>query len=306
MACFDHDVTLVTAQRYVTAGEAGADAVIAEDRLLADAFSALGLTTRRVAWSDERHDWSRGRVALIRATWDYFEHLEAFQAWLGRAASATTLVNAPELLRWNLDKRYLLELRRAGLPVPPTRIVPRGAPARLADLLAETGWDEVVVKPAVSASGWETHHVAHAPAFEARFRALARRHDLLVQPYLPAIAEHGELSCVVIAGRFSHAVRKRPAAGGFLVQAEHGGSVEAHAATAEQRRLAERAAVGLPARPVYARVDLVPGPGGAWCVGELELIEPELWLRRHPSAASALASAVAAALPGGRGAEAQR
>ena len=31
---------------------------------------------------------------------------------------------------------------------------------------------------------------------------------------------------------------------------------------------------------------------GAWAVMELELIEPELWLRRHPAAAVALAEAI--------------
>ncbi|TVQ71265.1 MAG: hypothetical protein EA363_06330 [Balneolaceae bacterium] len=45
--------------------------------------------------------------------------------------------------------------------------------------------------------------------------------------------------------------------------------------------------------PVYGRVDMVRDSHGDWRVMELELIEPELWLRNHPPAARALAHAIA-------------
>jgi hypothetical protein len=35
---------------------------------------------------------------------------------------------------------------------------------------------------------------------------------------------------------------------------------------------------------------------GGWAVMELELIEPELWLRRHPPAAERMAAAIAGRL----------
>ena len=46
----------------------------------------------------------------------------------------------------------------------------------------------------------------------------------------------GEWSLVFFAGRFSHAVLKRPAAGDFRVQAEHGGSTEAGGGFARRAR----------------------------------------------------------------------
>jgi hypothetical protein len=56
--------------------------------------------------------------------------------------------------------------------------------------------------------------------------------------------------------------------------------------------LAEAAMAACESPPAYGRVDLVRRADGAWAVMELELIEPELWLRRHPPAATALADAI--------------
>ena len=45
--------------------------------------------------------------------------------------------------------------------------------------------------------------------------------------------------------------------------------------------------------PAYGRVDLVRDNHGNLAVMELELIEPELWLRNHPPAATAFADTIA-------------
>lgn len=56
--------------------------------------------------------------------------------------------------------------------------------------------------------------------------------------------------------------------------------------------LAERALAHLDEPPLYARADLVAGPKGKPCLIELELIEPNLYLHTHPTAAGTLAEAV--------------
>ena len=42
--------------------------------------------------------------------------------------------------------------------------------------------------------------------------------------YINCLQKHGEVSLVFFDNRFSHAVRKRPGAGDWRVQEEHGGS----------------------------------------------------------------------------------
>ena len=116
------------------------------------------------------------------------------------------------------------------------------------------------------------------------------------QPFVADIVATGEDTLVAIAGRVTHGVRKRAKPGDFRVQDDHGGTVHHLEPTPEQVALAERALAACGTMPAYGRVDMVRLGDGSLAVMELELVEPELWLRRHPPAAEALAAAVADAI----------
>ena len=53
--------------------------------------------------------------------------------------------------------------------------------------------------------------------------------------------------------------------------------------------IAENAVQCVDPIPVYARVDLVWDQNDVVCISELELVEPELWMRRLPESAKAFA-----------------
>jgi len=101
---------------------------------------------------------------------------------------------------------------------------------------------------------------------------------------------------VAIAGRVTHGLRKRARPGDFRVQDDHGGTLHPLEPSAAQVALAERALAACDTLPAYGRVDMVRLADGSLAVMELELVEPELWLRLHPPAAEALAAAVADAI----------
>ena len=75
---------------------------------------------------------------------------------------------------------------------------------------------------------------------------------------------------------------------------DHGGSVHPYQPTPQQIELAERTIAACQQPPAYGRVDLVRDNHGHNTVMELELIEPELWLRYHLPAATSFATAIAA------------
>ena len=106
----------------------------------------------------------------------------------------------------------------------------------------------------------------------------------LVQPYLPSLAESGEVSLIYFGGQFSHAIRKRPAAGDFRVQDMYGGTVHPHQPTAAELAVADAVLARTPAPTTYARIDLVEFDG-APALMEAELIEPELFLGATAEAA---------------------
>jgi glutathione synthase/RimK-type ligase-like ATP-grasp enzyme len=293
------DIALLTDGRYTALVAAPDDWYLAnilqDDRLLQAALAKLGLSSVRVDWAATDVEWSRFRCAVFRTTWDYFDRIGQFTTWLERVRTLTRLCNDSSIITWNLDKHYLADLARRGIPVVPSRFVERGSATTLAELLEETGWSDAVVKPCVSGGARHTYRVnrSDTDALEPIVRQLLCDESLILQPLMGDVVSNGEYTLMIIDGRYTHAVRKAPRPGDFRVQDDHGGTVHEFQPDAAMIALAERVIAAAPSPPAYGRVDLVRDANGAWAVMELELIEPELWLRRCPAAADRLARAIA-------------
>jgi hypothetical protein len=264
----------------------------ADEAPLLAALAARGITAEALAWNDARVDWDAPVATVVRSTWDYLHRPEAFLAWVERAARAAPFWNPPAVVRWNLHKGYLLELERAGVAVVPTELVRRGTRVALDELLRTRGWDDAVLKPAVSAASFGTLRVRTAVAGElargaAHLAELLAQRDMLVQRYAPAVETSGERSLVWIDGELTHAVRK---------SARFAGGEESVSAAVpiapDERALALAALARFRGELLYARVDVVRDEGGAPCLMELELIEPSLFLVQHPPALARLVEAL--------------
>jgi hypothetical protein len=257
------------------------------------ALDEAGLDAAVADWDDPDVDWTGFRLALLRSTWDYAERCAEFLAWAERTAKLTTLVNPPDVIRWNTDKHYLRDLARAGVPTVPTQFVEPGehAAAALEGFLTE-GMAEWVVKPAVGAGSRDAARYVKGEeraASDHIERLLGAGRSVLLQPYLDQIDLHGETALMYFAGRFSHAIRKGPllrrstAPTGALFAAEH---ITPRLPGAAELQVAERSLAVLPfATPLYARVDLIRSEDGQPCLLELELTEPSLFFMHAPGAA---------------------
>ena len=172
------------------------------------------------------------------------------------------------------------------MAVVPTRFVEAG---QIMPALEACGWRDLVVKPTVSGGAWDTLRLkpAEFAARAAELELLARKHTLMLQPYLPEVETDGEWSLVYFGSEFSHAVRKRPRAGDFRVQEKHGGAHERgepDAGLIAQGRAVLAALPGLGFDTcLYARVDGVVS-GGRLLLMELEVLEPQLFLGGAPHA----------------------
>jgi glutathione synthase/RimK-type ligase-like ATP-grasp enzyme len=266
-----------------------------DDQLLLPALAALGISAEPVVWSNESAAWSQFDAVMVRSCWDYHLRFAEFLAWLARLdASGITVWNSSPLLRWNADKRYLLDLAQRGVATIPTMIVPRGRARDVESLAAAEGWTRFVLKPTVSASGYETYAL-RAPLDDAARDAIDKvttLGDALLQPFVDEVPQNGEYSFTFIDGDFSHATLKRATAGEFRVQTEHGGSVEPVDAPPALIEQAAHVVSVLPETPLYGRVDGI-ARGSAFLLMELELIEPNLFLGEGRGAAERLAAAIA-------------
>jgi hypothetical protein len=271
----------------------------AENRLLLEALRAHGVEAAAVPWNAPAPDgWDAYDAVVVRATWDYTWALDDFLRWT--RAIGPRLHNAPDVIAWNADKRYLFDLERAGLPVVAGEHLPPGArftppPGRY------------VVKPTVSAGARDTavYDEARHSAAEAHVRTLhADGRDVLVQPYLDSVEAEAETEVVLVDGRVEHCIRKgpllaldRPPPEGLYraedIRRRDGADDVVALARQTWEVVAERFGF-----PLYARVDVLRGDAGEPAVLELELIEPSLFLDVAPGSADVLARALVRRIDG--------
>ncbi len=264
-----------------------------DDRLLQGALEARGVRAEAAVWDDRGVPWTGFDAVVVRSCWDYHLRPGVFDDWIGSLErQRVPLWNPPGVLRWNSRKTYLRDLAAAGIPTVPTRFVEDGR-VPLDSVLDESGWDEVVVKPVVSASAHETWRATRATlaADGARYRRLVSTGAIMVQPFVAGIQTDGEWSLCFFDGSYSHAVLKRPRPGDFRVQADHGG---VYAAAEPDPAVVAQAAAALAAAPggtVYARVDGFLEQG-EFRLMELELLEPGMYLASAGAAAGRFADAL--------------
>jgi glutathione synthase/RimK-type ligase-like ATP-grasp enzyme len=268
--------------------------ISASDALVQAALERRHAAVEPRAWNIAGTSLDGFDLIVFRSNWDYHFERDRFEVWLNDLeALGTPVWNPPSLVRWNLDKRYLIDLERAGLSVVPTRVLAAGHEGELPDLVREVGGLRAVLKPAVSASAYNTHLVtpADAPEMVAVLERTADRRDWLVQAFVEAIQSAGEWPLVFIDGSFTHAALKRPAADDFRVQARFGGTTVSAVPPANTVARAYRVLEALPTAPLYARIDGVATADG-FLLMEVEVHEPGLFFPMAPEAAELLAVAI--------------
>ncbi|WP_367576002.1 ATP-grasp domain-containing protein [Phenylobacterium montanum] len=248
----------------------------------------IEVTTR--SWT-EAGDLAGFDAVTPLLAWGYHSREREWRTLLDRLdEGGVRAVNSVEVLSWNTQKTYLAELEEAGAPIVPTLFVDRLTPAAVAEAHERFGQD-LIVKPQVSGGSFGTIRLPHGGSLAGGPPGPA-----MLQPFLPAVAEEGELSLLYFGGAFSHAIAKVASAGDFRVQYQYGGAYRAIEADAEMRRVASQVleAAGQPL--AYARIDLIRAPDGELRLMELEAIEPDLYLDLAPDRGGGFAKAMRAAM----------
>jgi glutathione synthase/RimK-type ligase-like ATP-grasp enzyme len=260
------------------------------------ALGRAGVDVEVVDWDDPGVDWGRYDRVAVRSTWDYTQRLDEFTAWFAGVSERVAVRNPWPVAQWGLDKHYLADLDRAGVPIIATEFVEPGQ-------ALVPRHEHFVIKPAIGAGGrdvatYRADQVELARAHVARLHGSGRA--ALLQPLLGSVHAQGEWAMVYFDGRFSHAANKRVqlAPSGRLEPLFAAETVAPHTASPAQLAVAGAGVDVVSQRvgtPTWTRVDLVVDDGGTYCVLEVEVVEPSLFLAEGAEAA---VSALVAALLG--------
>lgn len=274
------------------------------DAMLLEPLKQRDIRISIVPWETPDTDWRTFDLVILRSCWNYYHHLAAFRSWIDRLeAERVRLYNPASVVRWNLDKRYLRELAEDGMNIVPTVWADSSETRTLAEIIAQQGWQQVVVKPRISASahGIFQSNPDDAPKQQAKFVQMLQTTGVLIQPQMPQIAQ-GEWSFIFLNGRYSHTARKLPGNGTIFVQKGYGGVVEP--GEADPHLLAQGSAALQAAlarlqlasdQLLYARIDGLD-VDGMLLLMEVELIEPGLFFDVVPGSAERFADAIVAQL----------
>lgn len=262
---------------------------------LTPAFAARGLALEPIDWRAPLERFESVAAALIGTPWDYFDLADEFLAKLDALdAAGVPVLNSPEVVGWNIEKTYLRDLAERGAPTIPTLWLADAGRDDILAALDHFGADSVVVKRQVGGGALGQHRFARDDLPPEGWRM---SHATMIQPFLPAIVEEGEISLIFIAGAFSHALRKRAAEGDYRIQSLFGGREEDFVPSPAELAQAGAVLAACPfAAPLYARIDMVRLPSGELAVMEAELIEPYLYPEQGPLLGERLAASVAAQL----------
>ncbi|PHS28712.1 MAG: hypothetical protein COA84_00530 [Robiginitomaculum sp.] len=231
-----------------------------------------GLSLEDVIWDDPIVDWKSFDAVLVGTTWDYPQKRDLFFETLAHIDTQTALFNPLALMQWNLDKSYLADLAKKGVPSITTLWADKADEFSITSAFDTLQTDEIVIKPRIGANAWRQARLKRSEALP--MPDALPPDSCFIQPFLSSVAKYGEISMLYYDGAFSHAVRKIPGVGDYRVQSGYGGREVDHQPDTQERVVAKAAISALPTLPLYARIDLVREDEQSPVIMEVEMIEP--------------------------------
>jgi glutathione synthase/RimK-type ligase-like ATP-grasp enzyme len=263
------------------------------DKLLIEPLKLLGWLAEEISWRNEKINWTDFDAVIVRSTWDYQNDFEKFLKVLDKINTSAHLENDLELMKWNMNKKYLFDLEQNGVRIVDTLWKSNFNLNEIEKSFEIFNSPEIIIKPNISANADNTFRLTKEKLSEIKneLETIYLNRELMVQPFLKNIIDEGEYSLFFFDGKFSHSVIKKPKENDFRVQEEHGGNIQFKNVSTEMISIAENIINKLSTIPLYGRVDLVRADNDEFALMELELIEPSLYLNKDVQSPLRLAKA---------------
>lgn len=258
-----------------------------DDQLLITALKAYEITAQPIDWRSTDVKWSDFDAALVYSTWDYYEDYPRFLKVLKDIEDQDVKIyNSSSIIQWNSNKKYLQDLEALGLKPIESVYLSSSELSKLPAILIEKGWDECVIKPQVSTDGHHTYRFNRSNLKDL-FKVLINFDDqFVIQPFAEEIIKEGEWSFVFFNNEYVHCVLKTPKKGDFIVNKRT--QIEPPDWMIEE---AKKIVKTINLSALKLRVDVIRR-GNELRIMEIEMIEPNLYLKYYPGSEKQLAKII--------------
>ncbi len=251
-------------------------------------LSDKGVNTKVIIWDELLKSnpsiLSHYDLVLFRTIWNYYKNIEEFKQLLDfLEESNTPVINPVDIVRWNMDKKYLIELQNEGFDIIPT-IFNFGETGSFENALSK-GWEKMILKPMISAASYHTFVIDmyEKERYENLIKEYYIDRPFMLQEFIPEISD-GEISTITLTvpsnknkDDFSYSVTKIPKKGDYRVQFNYGGVYSIGEVDPIIKNISEQITKRFGNRLLYQRLDGL-WRNGKFLIMEIELIEPDLYL----------------------------
>lgn len=263
------------------------------DHIIIKKLNEEGIYTKVFLWDELIDDIKKLEeydLVLLRTIWDYYKKVDTFMVFLEKLERLDVRVlNPVDIVRWNMDKKYLLQLQEEGFDIIPSIFSFNNED--IFDQALEHGWKKMILKPMISAGSYHTYVIENneREKFMDYKSQLFVNRPYMLQEFIPEISE-GEISTITLTSPgesaedgFSYSVTKVPKKGDYRVQFNFGGVYNLGKVDPVINKISHLITSRFNNRLLYQRLD------GIWrnnkfLIMELELIEPDLYFNYSDAA----------------------
>jgi len=265
------------------------------DHLLIGPMQENGWDVSFIPWDKLNQNWNDFDLVIVRSTWNYQDHLDEFLNVLRMIdQSRALLLNPLPLIEWNVNKTYLKDLKKNGIPIIPSLFFEDFDIDKVMSSFNTFDSEKVIIKPTVGANADKIMIIKKSDTMNKlkKIKDKYKNRPFILQPFINSIKKDGEMSLIFFNKGFSHGLSKVPKKGDFRVQEEHGGTLELLKNLDDQIiNLCKKVLSLLPYDCFYSRIDLIFDRGHPLLM-EIEVIEPSLYFNLEPKSAKLFAKKV--------------
>ncbi len=165
-----------------------------------------------IDWQNKSIDWSTKGKLILGPVWGYTDTIDKFIDWLDTLENnQVDMANSIKFIKWNINKKYLLQLKNNSITIPNTLIIEQGSNLSFDEARAlfhkKFGDLDIILKGVIDAGGFGYLHVHPDKLVKAKIhfeKLKAENKGVIIQGFIPQIYKKGEYSFVFLEGKISH------------------------------------------------------------------------------------------------------